>query len=130
MLTFQAATNTYVSPLSYPNTHKMAHHVPLCVVDTQVAPGMGFRPHVLAELTAWDIGLRELVRHTFLQCEERGVLLNRARHRLYVILGSVDMWQRRLTTRLFDLQVRATTYTLQVASSHTPLPLPTAKVGR
>lgn len=52
----------------------------------------GFHPEVTAEIATWSLVLGELVRQVYVHCEERGVLLERARVRLMQILAHADAW--------------------------------------
>lgn len=42
----------------------------------------GFRPEIAAEINVWSVITQELVRQVYFHCEERGILLHRARARL------------------------------------------------
>lgn len=72
---------------------------------------LGFPPHVAAEISVWNVILTELVRQVYIHCEERGVVLERARVRLLQLLGLADGWcrqharARRAAERLEAVQV-------------------------
>lgn len=66
-------------------------HVPESVDGVEV---FGLPPRVIAEISVWSVTLAELVRQEFVHCEERGVLLERARIRLLQLLGWADAWSR------------------------------------
>jgi len=65
----------------------------------------GFHASVLAEASVWSIVLHELVRLQAGECEERAVLLDRARHRLLCILSEADMWLRQASAERVAIEV-------------------------
>ena len=54
----------------------------------------GFHEEVVAELAVWNTVLQEVVRQVYVHCEERGVLLERSRARLFSILAAAEEWCR------------------------------------
>ena len=66
----------------------------------------GFHPVIVAECSVWGLVLHELVRQTYVHCEERGVLLERCRVRLMELLAAADMWCQRLAEARIRAEVR------------------------
>jgi len=66
----------------------------------------GFNKRTVAEMATWNLALQELVRHNFFACEERGMLLNRARQRVVSLLEASDGWCRYLGALAHDRHVR------------------------
>lgn len=52
----------------------------------------GFHPVMVAEISSWNVVLFEIVRQVYVHCDERGVILERARKRLMELLAAGDMW--------------------------------------
>jgi hypothetical protein len=49
---------------------------------------VGFRPEIIHEVNVWSVITHELVRQVYVHCEERGLLLNRARTRLLEVTAT------------------------------------------
>lgn len=74
---------------------------------------VGFAPEVKAEISALNVVMYELVRHVYVQCEERGALLERVRKRMMEILGAADVWCEEHARNRFASEARwATIYPL------------------
>jgi len=54
----------------------------------------GFQPEVLSELSVWSVVMQEAIRQVYAHCEERAIVLERARVRLFHILSAADEWIR------------------------------------
>jgi len=68
----------------------------------------GFHPSMVAEVSVWGLVLFELVRQTYVHCEERGVLLERCRVRLMDIIAAADGWCQTLAEARIRAEVRDT----------------------
>lgn len=51
---------------------------------------------MVAEVSVWGLVMFELVRQTYVHCEERGVLLERCRVRLMELISAADAWCQKL----------------------------------
>ena len=66
----------------------------------------GFSPEVCAELSVWSVVFFELVRQVFVGCEERGVLLEKCRLRLFELLAHADKYCMQQTEARLRAEVR------------------------
>ena len=99
--TFDPESSEGQPPLDRPR----AAPVRIAVVDdgTEVA---GFHPSVQAELSMWSMVTAELVRQVWLHCEERGMLLDRARLRLLSMCRHAHDWCRVQTAARYAAEER------------------------